>query len=176
MLNWLVYICFGVGLILIIYALVILRERPEAKNDFDMERIMEAMDRSINDADSATNELAKLSQDVVTEIDDKYQQLLYLYSLIEEKSEKLGSDPSSRSHGNPSRIDVSIDESFDYRSKKQETTRKAIEKGFNPNLVSDKYRSVFELHDKGMSIPEIARSLSIGQGEVKLVLELGKGR
>jgi len=172
MLNWLVYICFGVGLALIAYALIVLKDKPGAKNDFDMEKIMEAMDRSINDADSTAMELTKISQSVVTEIDDKYQQLLYLYSLIEEKSEKLGSNTKQPQ----ARIDVSIDESFNYQNKKTETTVKAVEKGFDPRLVNDKYRSVFELYNKGLSVAEIARSLGIGQGEVKLVLELGKGR
>ena len=172
MLNWLVYICFGSGLVLIAYALVVMKEKPAPKNDFDMEKIMEAMDRSMNDADSTATELAKFSQNVVTEIDDKYQQLLYLYSLIDEKSEKLGTNPSN----SQSKIDISIDESFDFQNKRKETTVKAVEKGFDPHLVSDKYRSVFELYDKGMSVAEIARSLNIGQGEVKLVLELGKGR
>ena len=176
MLNWLVYICFGTGLALIAYALIVLKDRPDGKNDFDMEKIMEAMDKSINDADSTATELAKFSQNVVTEMDDKYQQLLYLYSLIEEKSEKLGNKSSNNSSANSSRIDISIDESFDFQDKKQETTIKAVAKGLDPRLISDKYRSVFELHDKGMSVAEIARSLSIGQGEVKLVLELGKGR
>ena len=176
MLNWLIYVCFGAGLILIAYALVVMKDKPAAKNGFDMEKIMEAMDRSINDADSTATELAKFSQNVVTEIDDKYQQLLYLYSLIDEKSEKLGSDQINSSNSKHSGIDISIDESFDFQDKRKETTVKAVEKGFDPNLVSDKYRSVFELYNKGMSVAEIARSLNIGQGEVKLVLELGKGR
>ncbi|MDL2248977.1 hypothetical protein LJB89_04725 [Tyzzerella sp. OttesenSCG-928-J15] len=180
MLNALVYLCLIAGAALIVYAMFILKDDGGSKiTGFDMEEALEAMDKSINDADNTATELVKLSQDVVNEIDDKYQQLLYLYSLIDEKSENLsntaqGSVAASTSSANS--IDYLIDDSYDFSDKKAETNVKLKKKGIDPNLVSDKYRSVFELHKKGNTVAEIARTLNIGQGEVMLVLELGKGR
>jgi len=153
---------------LTLYSAIFLKPGKGAEEGGDInmervERVLEVMDSADNTAD----ELYKLSQDVVSEIDDKYQQLLYLYNMIDEKAAKLGSTGS---------IDISVDDSINFSKEKEKTKEIASRKGLNPNLINEKYRAVFDLYNKGNDIPEIARALSIGQGEVKLVLELGKGR
>ncbi|MCL2565164.1 MAG: hypothetical protein FWE24_05060 [Defluviitaleaceae bacterium] len=168
MLDWLVYVCLAVGAMLTLYSAIFLKPGKGAEEGGDInmervERVLEVMDSADNTAD----ELYKLSQDVVSEIDDKYQQLLYLYNMIDEKAAKLGSTGS---------IDISVDDSINFSKEKEKTKEIASRKGLNPNLINEKYRAVFDLYNKGNDIPEIARALSIGQGEVKLVLELGKGR
>jgi len=168
LLDWLVYVCLAVGAMLTLYSAIFLKPGKGAEEGGDInmervERVLEVMDSADNTAD----ELYKLSQDVVSEIDDKYQQLLYLYNMIDEKAAKLGSTGS---------IDISVDDSINFSKEKEKTKEIASRKGLNPNLINEKYRAVFDLYNKGNDIPEIARALSIGQGEVKLVLELGKGR
>lgn len=41
--------------------------------------------------------------------------------------------------------------------------------------MSDKYEKIFELFDSGKSLMEVSRQLGMGQGEVKLVLDLYRG-
>ena len=175
MLDWLVYICLAAGAMLILYSLLFIR--PDKKGGEDeininmerVERVLHVMDNADNTAD----EIYKLSQDVVSEIDDKYQQLLYLYNMIDEKAAKLDTAGV---------IDVRIGDgtllTAQNESQKAKEAMKAIvgEKGINPGKMHEKYKDIFELHSKGSDIAEIARTLNIGQGEVKLVLELGKGR
>jgi len=173
MLDWLVYICLAAGALLVLYSVLFLKASKKADEDeINMER-MERVLHVMDSADNTADEIYKLSQDVASEIDDKYQQLLYLYNMIDEKAAKLDF---------ASGIDISIDDSTANLAreevKKAKDVMKAIvgEKGINPGRMNEKYKEVFDLYSKGSDIPEIARALNIGQGEVKLVLELGKGR
>jgi len=167
MLDWLVYICFAIGATLALYAALFLKsDQSTDEGNVNMERVERVLE-VMDSADNTADELYKLSQDVVSEIDDKYQQLLYLYNMIEEKEAKLGS---------ASTIDISVDNTTVSSEEKEKAKEIVGRKGINPNLINEKYRAVFDLYNKGKDIPEIARTLSIGQGEVKLVLELGKGR
>jgi len=173
MLDWLVYSCLAVGGILVLYSALFFK--PNNKNEegsVDMERVERVLE-VMDSADNTADEIYKLSQDVVSEIDDKYQQLLYLYNMIDEKASKLDMAGG---------IDISIDDNTTHlaqsEAKKAKEAMKAIigENGINFGQMHEKYKSVFDLYSKGNDIPEIARTLGIGQGEVKLVLELGKGR
>lgn len=167
MLDWLVYVCLVAGATFILYSLLFLKpgkgNEEGSVNMERVERVLEVMDNADNTAD----ELYKLSKDVVSEIDDKYQQLLYLYNMIDEKAAKLGTAGT---------IDISVDDAIGFSGEKEKVKEMASRKGLNPNLINEKYRAVFDLYNRGNDIPEIARALNIGQGEVKLVLELGKGR
>jgi DNA-binding NarL/FixJ family response regulator len=42
------------------------------------------------------------------------------------------------------------------------------------STTNPKHKEIQELNAKGLSVAEIAKSLNLGQGEVKLVLDLGK--
>ena len=41
-----------------------------------------------------------------------------------------------------------------------------------PTFVNPKHKQVWEMHEQGVSTPDIAKELGIGQGEVRLILEL----
>jgi DNA-binding NarL/FixJ family response regulator len=122
------------------------------------------MDRSIENVDNTANELVKFSQEIVSEMDDKYQQLLYLYTLIDEKSDKL----TKRS------IDYIIDEKIDPNALTTAQKKEAVKRA--EVMINNRYKEVFDLYSEGFAVNDIAKTLNIGQGEVKLVLELGKGR
>ncbi|MDR1913030.1 MAG: hypothetical protein LBQ68_00905 [Clostridiales bacterium] len=105
-----------------------------------------AINASMTEADQAIDELNKLARNIFDEIEEKHQELLFLYSMLE--SHKKDDTVSEHKESPP----------------KKETYK-------NPKL--GKIRSLF---DQGMSEDEIAKTLGIGQGEVKLILSLGRER
>ena len=110
-----------------------------------------AINASVSEANQTMEEINKTAKTIFDELEEKHQELLFLYNMIEErKNEEVG--PAS---------DIIFNEP---RPKRPEHFK-------NPKL--GKIRA---LYDQGMTEEEIARTLGIGQGEVKLILSIGKGR
>lgn len=101
------------------------------------------------DADKAIDELNNLSKDVFTEFDEKYKELLFLYEMLDSKK-------------NDSKKEV------------QEAVKKAETK--MSVMINPKLKEIMELKNKGMSVSQIARALNMGQGEVQLIINLGRNR
>ena len=102
-----------------------------------------------NDADKAMEELNNLSRDVFNEFDEKYKELLFLYEMLDSKK-------------NDSRKEVRE------AAKKAETKLSAF--------VNPKLKDILELKGKGMTVNQIAKTLNMGQGEVQLIMNLGRNR
>lgn len=41
------------------------------------------------------------------------------------------------------------------------------------NMIVENNKEIFDLYKQGLSVTEIAQSLNVGKGEVKLILDLG---
>jgi len=110
-----------------------------------------AINASMSEADQAMDEINKTAKTIFDELEEKHQELLFLYNMIEErKNEEIG--PASDiifSEPRPKRAD---------------------------NYKNPKLGKIRALYDQGMTEEEIAKTLGIGQGEVKLILSIGKGR
>ena len=117
-------------------------------------------------ADEALSELDDMSKTVFKEFDNKYQELLFLYSLVDEKQKSLEgaqqvpSGPHNQARGlaeYAGRVDIVIDD-----SKKTD--------------INPKFASILRMHREGQSAEEIARKLDMGKGEVSLIITLGRGQ
>ncbi|MCL2854253.1 MAG: DUF6115 domain-containing protein [Defluviitaleaceae bacterium] len=116
-------------------------------------------------ADEAISELSDMSKNVFKEFDNKYQELLFLYSLIDEKQKKMDEGtPKIHKIGQArgleeyaKRVDMVIDDS------------KKIS-------INPKFANIVQMHKDGQSVEEIARKLDMGKGEVGLILTLGGGQ
>ena len=49
-------------------------------------------------------------------------------------------------------------------------------KKYNNTINNPKLKEIIKLREEGKNISEISKSLNIGQGEVKLIMELNKVR
>ncbi len=154
-----------VGIIIILAALIFMR--PENKNGamnyLEVDNTIKAIDSSIEEMDKAMEEFAKMSDSIFNEIDEKYKELLFLYTLIDNKKEEIAASFSS-SVAPPAPAII-----------KKEPKREAISKARpKPKLENPNLAEIWQLNAQGFSIPEIAKKLELGQGEVKLMLELSK--
>jgi uncharacterized membrane protein YsdA (DUF1294 family) len=145
--DFLIFIAIIIGSFLIVAALASMahdrksaQERRRAE-----EEALHTLNAAVGEADGAIAEMDKMAKSIFKEMEEKHQELLFLFSLIE--------------------------------GKKEEAAQKdRIERRAQPALKNPKLGKIQDLYDKGLSVEEIARALAIGQGEVNLILNLGKGR
>lgn len=143
-----VFICIGFALIVFSFV------KKEEKNKFDfseIESFTELVNKSIEEVDDAIEQLNKLSDNVFKEFEEKYQELLFLYQLIDEKKIKI--DRKIDNQSNPKNLK---NVNFIYK---------------NPHLEEIK-----KLQMQGMTVSDISKKLNMGKGEVKFIMELGKPR
>jgi len=121
-----------------------------------------------DDADDAISEFGDMSKSVFKEFDNKYQELLFLYSLIDEKQKNITQaeppNTAARFKGQASvleeyakRVDIAVDDS----------------KKMN---INPKFASILKMYKEGQTVEEIARKMDMGKGEVELIITLGGGQ
>ena len=152
---------FIIGLLIAVFALFSKRSSVEIKaadevSYYNIESRIKAIDSSIDEADSAINELTGVSKNILSDIDNKYQELLYLYNLIDEKKKELKKEV----------VEAGSTKTRAFRQPQvtDNTERAAFS---NPKLTD-----ILEMQKNGKNIAEIAKTLNMGQGEVSLILGL----
>jgi DNA-directed RNA polymerase specialized sigma subunit len=111
---------------------------------------------SMTEADNTIDEINNTGAQILGELDDKHQELLFLYNMIEDrKKDEIGS----------------VSEIVANDNQTNPSEEPSMESFKNPKLGK-----IRDLYDQGMTEEEIAKTLGIGQGEVKLILSIGKGR
>ena len=85
-----------VGAIFIIYGCIRQREAEASSHDeadgqelLSLEQKLDTLGSTVNEADEAANLLGDMSKNVFKEFDSKYQELLFLYNLVDEKQKTL---------------------------------------------------------------------------------------
>lgn len=155
-LNLIFTILMIVGFIMIIYSIVMINKNnnttPISDIDNSIKKIQDAMDK----ADLAIDDLNLLSEKIFKNFDEKQKQLLFLYDAIEKKK---------AISNNNSRVDIKLDEKV-LMPKKQDN-----KKIINSHPMAKK---INEMALRGMSVPDIAKTLNMGQGAVELIINLGK--
>ena len=146
-----------VGIVLVVFACMS-KNKSENKNDyFEANAAVQLVKQAVDDADNAIEQLNKISSNVFEEFEEKYQELLFLYQMIDdmkEKRDKYDFNTSTRTNDSFEKRQVFLSERNYFK---------------NPNL--DKIKN---MQEQGLSVSEISKALNMGQGEVKLILELGK--
>ena len=122
---------------------------------------LDVLTNSVSEADEVISELSDMSKNVLKEFESKYQELLFLYNLIDEKQKKLGKD-----HG------PELDE---YIQKMEMAVADFSEGDVRKMAINSKFANVLELREGGSSVEEIARQLNMGKGEISLILNLTGG-
>ena len=181
MLNVIFFLLFLTGVVFIVYSVI--KFKPAENTATVTEEMIEKLQTTITDADNAMEEISKLSQSIFDEMAEKYKELLYIYSLIEKKQNKTNTAENAREKNAAINI-ASIPNVPENIAPKLADP----EKSYKPpqasaefgsfmtayNSVNPKHAEIKELALRGMPVAEIAKSLNLGQGEVRLVLELGK--
>jgi len=128
-----------------------------AGNYVEVDNTIRALDASIQEADASMEEMEKLAASIFEELEGKYQELLFLYGLIDDKKKEAAAMYAQKAAPEPAIVVA-----------KSEAKKERILAN-SPNA-----RKILDLRDQGLDVPQIAKKLSVGQGEVKLILELSK--
>ena len=141
---------------------------------------MRVMDATMSEADTVLAELNDVSKNVFKEIDDKYQELLFLYNLIEDKKKKNAEMPRSEAVFEAVPQVKTTGNKHDDSSNKSKSARKSegvqqISAGAIAAIYKNpKLAEILDLSESGLSVAEIAKKLKLGKGEVELILSLDK--
>ena len=138
----------------------------------EIENTIRAVDQSVKEADSAIENLNRLSTSVFEEFEQKYQEILFLYSLMDEKKKEIADIYAKPLPSTSSESDSGVE------TPSEEPVLVLEQERLTPvaPLRHPNYDEIMKLSDEGMPVAEIAKELDMGQGEVKLIIELGKGR
>jgi hypothetical protein len=170
-------ICFTAITVFALSAMLVLRRREkDFENSREIARTIDELDEALN---SAISEINKMGALIKSESDEKYKSILFMYNLIEDKHKEV-SEPDSEiisemfaqyieKHGdkitppkeNPENTNVTQDEMAELGL--------PIEK---EQITNPKHKEIWEMRENGQDVTDIAKKLSMGKGEVKLILDL----
>lgn len=158
-----------VGVGLIIYSLV-LYSRSEAEasgsasNYFEAANTMKFVEASLEEIEKTMDELGEASKYVFEEMDKRYQELLILYSLIDQKKKEMGEVYAMR----PTSSQAAV------APEKPQSTRGEFAE--SKASASPHIHKVRKLQEQGVSVEDTAKKLGIGKSEVQLLRDIGQSR
>ena len=197
-----------IGVFFIIYGIITRKDAGDVTSK-KMDRSIsfpikvDKLEASMHGTDEAVNALDDVSKNVFKELDGKYQELLFLYNLVDEKQKTLtltGSNTETEQNvDQPSkqRLDPAIvrdmlfsdeaDAGVGLKQKIAAVTHistKATPKNLDVVVgdnnrrpaINPKFAHVLQLSKDGKSVEDIARDLNMGKGEIMLILNLGGRR
>ncbi|HOM02086.1 MAG TPA: hypothetical protein PLH43_04575 [Acetivibrio sp.] len=182
----------GILLILVSLTLIFLDKRKSSEDAKRIDEKKEELSKIISDADLMVQELNKFSDYVISQVEQKNKETLDLIRNAEERLEKLtkeftnvmeNSDKERFVEDNgDSFVEVKSDLVID--SIKFEDTAVNAAKPYQIKLqaiaeekvipINSKHKEVLALAQKGLNETEIAKKLSIGKGEIQLILGVNK--
>ncbi|HHW47808.1 MAG TPA: hypothetical protein GXX14_04210 [Clostridiaceae bacterium] len=171
------------GIVLIIVALVSVLFDRKKSWDFDKridEKKQELLEL-ISDAEEMVNELNRISDYIVTQVNAKSDELRQSLRECESKLKEINSrvcfdannDVTTEKETDIKSIIIENKNSGDFSA---EQTDNVLDDNNNEKgiPVKAKYREVLQLAEKGLTDTEIAKRLNIGKGEIQLILELNR--
>lgn len=166
-------LCMIVGIFTIGYSIIVINRSNKIKDE-SIADIFDSINKSLSDINEYNDEFNELAVSVFKELDEKYQEALVLYELIESKREEIVKKEQKD-------IFVEIvadvaDTSDVVKIDNVEQQGSNIEKR-NKNQVFEKKmtkkaQDIIKLYDNGLSVEEVAKQMNIGKGEVQLVVNL----
>lgn len=166
-----IIIMLVIGMALMITCLVLIKKDEKNMTELNhrIDDAFSTINSSIEMIDNNTTEFNQLCELVFSEIDGKYQELLTLYSLIEEQK-KQGVNIQTDS------LNANVKQNKKSKQNKNNKTISAS-KNYDDSFIykHKNAKEIFKLYDSGMNQSDIAKKLSMGTGEVQLILNFRKG-
>jgi len=172
--------------------------REGFRNYTDVERKIAEMDKVL---ESSLREINKMGIAVVHEVEEKHKATLFLYELMEEKMNELKSEVwnkpalvhealdedvvsemvaqyikihSGNLQDSSENHDLDAENIFDDIITNEVSIEEEISNNYKerPKFTNSKHKIIWELYNRGFGVLEIAKELNMGQGEVKLIMDL----
>ncbi|MCL2199617.1 MAG: DUF6115 domain-containing protein [Defluviitaleaceae bacterium] len=162
--------------------LVVRRREKKLEDEREIGKTVEELDAAL---DAALKEINRLGSLIQTEIDEKYKAMLFLYNLVDDKKKEIEESADSEvisdmmekyieTHKDKLRLISGMPEEAPpivtappEDDTPDEPTEKKPKKITNP-----RHKQIYDMREEGKAPAEIAKELSMGQGEVKLILDL----
>ncbi len=165
-----------IGLVLMGVAIYLIKKEQKEREELNVriDEAFELVNSALDSFEVQTSDFNSTCEMIFKEIEEKYQELFVIYGLIEEQ--KMNNElnkpnevtleatqitpeiPTEHPINNIPKVATQIDDNkkkdFIYKNKNAE--------------------AIFKLYDEGFSVTEIAKKLSIGKGEVQLMLNIRK--
>ena len=193
-----VFLAATIGVLLALNAFIFHMITRQRKDENNPEQLLDAV------ADEAMEEINKTSQLILNELNEKYQALLFMYQLMDDKQKEMDEQKVSALLGAAEDSGVLVEISktaaamngepkaaseFEFVSEPEPeqlaepaTVQQILEQQvYNqqtekepPRILTKhpRYGEIKELQEQGLPVEEIARKLSIGKGEVSLIIGL----
>lgn len=167
-------------------ALLVVRRREQTRQDSKgMDDAIARMDSAL---DSALVEINKMGTLVKKEMDEKYQAMLFLYDLVDNKKKEieeidtpeidtamlsqylenhLVQNKGDTQEEEVDPIDFLLDRVAEEAEEKEAATVRE-----RPVFTNKRHAQIWDLRQTGKPVSEIAKELSMGKGEVQLILDL----
>ncbi|HHX55959.1 MAG TPA: hypothetical protein GX705_06385 [Clostridiales bacterium] len=174
---------------------IIAKSIIEKKNEFE-ESIKDINDQYIEDTkkelNQTTNEkmivIQEFADQLIDDIKNNKEEVFFLYQILNEKENTLRQSDISIStnvreqkteYGQAEPLNAAKSNNIKASVKddlKQEIsyTEDSNESEFDIEDKKEKYKKIIGLYNQGNSITEISKTLSLGQGEVKLYIDINK--
>lgn len=145
---------------------------------YSIEKTERSLDRLTNEKIMAVNEY---SDTVLEEINKNHKEVLFLYEMLSDKHEQIKDTFSTVSAKveNNNTVVKTLSEEIQKPQENPATTKQPL---IDVAILNEKEEQIhnsneliLEMYKKGKSKTEIAQELSLGVGEVKLVIDLYKG-
>jgi hypothetical protein len=152
-----------IGVVILIYALAL----PSVTADADS--------KSTINADGMGEELMKTANDIIEELDHKYEELLFLYDLIDKKQQAEKNPPKLKPSyfDSDNVIQVDTNKTAQQIADEEERNGNLIPVPAEDRFVHPKYYEIKDMLEDGVAIEQIAKQLGIGTGAARLIIELG---
>lgn len=136
------------------------------------------IDRAHNELSKITSEkmmaIQEFSDQIINDMHDNRQEVLFLYQVLSEKENSIiNSDDSLTTNIRDKRTDEN-QENYNVRDNYNYLDNNMDSQDNTDDDKMEKYKKIIGLYNKGKSINEISKELSLGQGEVKLYIDINK--
>lgn len=175
---------------------------PEDFTEEELSKIREKIDQYLSEASEESilrteDEMSKLSNEkiiavseysdqILEKINRNHEEVIFLYNMLNEKENDIKTilkETASSSSGKQEDVKPQTERTVnnqagqdvkDYKQLNFTMDMDDIAALENPD--SNRNDEILALYSKGMSVIEISKTLGLGQGEVKLVIDLFKGK
>ena len=170
-------------------ALIVVRRREQTRHDSKgMDDAIARMDSAL---DSALVEINKIGTLVKSEMDEKYQAMLFLYDLIDNKKKEIEEIPEvdttmisqyleshvaklNMSHSLSEVLEDDINPIDVLLNREVEEIEEVEVVRERPVFANPRHAQIWDLRQEGKAVSEIAKEMGMGKGEVQLILNLAE--
>jgi len=126
-----------------------------------LESRLSNLENTMTEADEAAVVLDDMTKNAFKEFDEKYQTLLFLYNMIDDKQKAMAQREISAAVAPVQRMRPTADPLAELVTRRKGAS------------INPKYDIVLQMQAEGKSLDEIAKELNMGKGQVALILNLG---